>query len=95
MLTVSVTREKQQIPTGKLSSIRLSLWVDIYCGEIPKRAYGVVNQSLCLRRSQTGKKAQRAETAVPQETAERMDLLPPGHSDTNTSAHNSRARQGN
>jgi len=73
----------------------LSLWVDIYRGEIPKRAYGAVNQPLCLRRSQTGKKPQQAETAVPQETAERMDLLPPDYSDTNTSAESSRASKGN
>ena len=62
--------------------------VDIHCGEIPKRAYGAVNQPLCLRRSQTGKKTQQAETAVPQETAEQMDLLPPDSSDTNISAEN-------
>lgn len=73
----------------------MSLWVDRHCGEIPKRAYGAVNHPLGLRRSQTGKKPQQAETAVPQETAERMDLLPPGYSDTNTSVENSRANKGN
>lgn len=37
----------------------------------------------------------QAETAVPQETAEQMDLLPPDCSHTNTSVQSSRANEGN